>query len=266
VSAHDAVVAQALECGKHVLCEKPLCADVAAARRLVALAERCGRVLMVGNVFLFNAGILKLKELLDNGEIGELHYLTAVRTNLGPIRSDVNAAFDLATHDIAIFNWLLGSLPIEVTATGAAFVQPGIEDVVFITLRYPGGILANIHASWLSPRKVRQITLVGSRRMATWDDLELVTPVAVFDKGATAQQEYGDYGQFLRLSMWDGDVRLPKIVADEPLKVQNRAFLAAVRSGRAERSDGAFSLGVVQTLDAVRRSLAQHGCAMAVAA
>ena len=136
---HFEVVKRSLHAGKHVLCEKPLCLEPAEGQELVQLAESKKLVLMVGHIFLFNAGIRKVKELVDAGEIGAVRYLAAVRTNLGPIRSDVNAAYDLASHDISVFNWLLGAEPVEVKAMGAAFVQPGIEDVVVATLRYPGG-------------------------------------------------------------------------------------------------------------------------------
>lgn len=266
VSTHYDLVRQALERDKHVFCEKPLCETAVQAQLLADLAHARGLVLMVGHVFLFNAGILKLKELLDSGEMGAVYYLSAVRTNLGPIRSDVNAAYDLATHDISIFNWLLGSVPEFVSATGSSFLQPGVEDVAFISLKYPGGVLASVHASWLSPKKVRQLTLVGSRRMATWDDLEQSTPVAIFDKGANLNHEYREYSQFLRLAMWDGDVRLPKIHQEEPLRVENHYFIEGVKRGRIERSDGAFGVGVVRTLEAVSKSLRDNGCSVRLAA
>ena len=252
---HFAVVTDALNAGKHVLCEKPLCIDTAEGEALVALAKSRGLVLMVGHIFLFNPGILKVKDLVDRGEVGEVRSLSAVRTNLGPVRSDVNAAWDLASHDIAVFNWLLGSEPIEVQAMGAAFLQPGIEDVVNITLRYPGNVLASIQCSWLDPKKVRQLTLVGSKRMITWDDLALSNPVAIYEKAVETNVEATDYGQFLRLSMLDGDVHLPKVQAGEPLKAQDAAFVRAVREGNATISDGAFALGVVRALEKVQSAL-----------
>ena len=171
------------------------------------------------------------------------------------MRSDVNAAWDLASHDIAVFNWLLGSEPIEVQAMGAAFLQPGIEDVVNITLRYPGNVLASIQCSWLDPKKVRQITLVGSKKMITWDDLALSNPVAIYEKAVETNVEATDYGQFLRLSMLDGDVHLPKVQSGEPLKAQDAAFVRAVREGKATISDGAFALGVVRVLEKVQAAL-----------
>ncbi len=257
--SHFAVVTDALNAGKHVLCEKPLCIDTGEGEQLVALAKSRGLVLMVGHIFLFNPGILKVKDLVDKGEVGDVRSLSAVRTNLGPVRSDVNAAWDLASHDIAIFNWLLGSEPIEVQAMGAAFLQPGIEDVVNISLKYPGNVLASIQCSWLDPKKVRQITLVGSKRMITWDDLALSNPVAVYEKTVETNREVGDYGEFLRLSMLDGDVRLPKIQAAEPLKAQNIAFVQAVREGKTPRSDGPFGTGVVRVLARVEANLRKCG-------
>ena len=252
---HFAVVTDALNAGKHVLCEKPLCIDTAEGGQLVALAKSKGLVLMVGHIFLFNPGLLKVKELVDAGEIGAVRSLSAVRTNLGPVRSDVNAAWDLASHDIAVFNWLLGSEPVEVQAMGAAFLQPGIEDVVNISLKYPGNVLASIQCSWLDPKKVRQLTLVGSKRMITWDDLALSNPVAIYEKAVETNREVTDYGEFLRLSMLDGDVHLPKVQAGEPLKMQDTAFVRAVREGKAAISDGAFALGVVRVLKKVQDAL-----------
>ena len=252
---HYRLVRDALLAGKHVLCEKPLCETAKEGEELVELAAACDRILMVGHVFLFNPAIEKLKELIDSGELGILYYLSAFRTNLGPIRSDANAAYDLAAHDISIFNWLLGAEPEQVLATGASFLQPDVEDVVFISLRYPQGVLASIQASWLDPKKVRQITVVGSQRMATWDDLQLTAPIAIFDKGAVAQPESGDFGEFLRLSMWDGDIRLPKVRSDEPVKLQAMSFLDAIEHGAVSRSGGAFAVGVVRALEAIAASI-----------
>jgi len=253
--SHAAVVAEALKARKHVLCEKPLCIEPDEADSLVELARGQALILMVGHIFLFNAGILKVKEIIDSGQIGQVRYLAAVRTNLGPVRSDVNAAFDLASHDIAIFNWLLGAEPVEVRAMGADFLQPGIEDVVIITLRYPGSQLASIQCSWLDPRKVRLLTVVGSKKMITWDDLALSNPVAVYEKSVNTEKEVTDYGEFLRLSLVEGDVRLPRVNTDEPLKSQALSFLQAIRSGRVDRAGGEFGAGVVRVLKQIEESL-----------
>jgi predicted dehydrogenase len=259
LGTHYQLVRDAIGAGKHVLCEKPLCETAKEAEELVELAEASQRLLMVGHVFLFNPGIERLRDLVQSGELGRLYYLSAFRTNLGPIRHDANAAYDLAAHDIAIFNWITGAVPQTVSATGAAFLQPDIEDVVFISLKYPGEVAAAVQASWLDPKKVRQITVVGSERMATWDDLQLSAPMAIFDKGVRADPEYGDFGEFLRMSTWEGDIRLPKVGSEEPLKAQARQFLHYLDRGRVERSSGAFALGVVKTLEAVCMSIRSGG-------
>lgn len=254
-ATHFTIVCDALNAGKHVLCEKPLCTCSKQGEELTVLAEEKGLVLMVGHVFLFNSGILKIKELVMTGEVGEIRSLSAVRTNLGPIRSDVNAAWDLASHDIAIFNWILGAVPTEVQAMGAAFLQRGVEDVVNISLRYPCDVLASIQCSWLDPKKVRQITLVGSKKMITWNDLALSNPVAIYEKGVQKNIEINDYGEFLKLSMVDGDVHLPKVKATEPLKTQNETFVYAIRKGEKTYSDGKNATNVVAILEKIQKQL-----------
>ncbi len=255
---HSAIVRDALNAGKHVLCEKPLCVEPADAAELTELARSRGRILMVGHVFLFNAGIVKLKELLALNAHGQLRYLRATRTNLGPIRSDVNSVYDLATHDIAIFNWLLGSTPESVSAVGGRFLQATIEDVAFVSLRYPGNILANVLVSWLDPKKVREIVVVGDRKMYVWDELAPAGPVSIYDKGVDRPQNYEDYGQFQLLTR-EGDLTIPKIKMEEPLKVQGRYFLQSIRSGALTMNDGEFATGVVRVLEAIRRSLLADG-------
>jgi predicted dehydrogenase len=264
VSSHYEMVRESILAGKHVLCEKPLCKNSGEAEDLVALAQAKGRALMVGHVFLFNPGIIKLKELVNTGELGPLQYLSASRTNLGAFCSDVNVAYDLATHDISIFNWLLGSEPEAVSATGASFVQDGIEDVAFISMRYRSNVVANIHVSWLDPKKVRQITVVGRRQMATWDDLQPTSPIAIYDKGAMTVRDYGDYGEYLRLSTWEGDIRLPRVRPDEPLKLQAIEFLEWLRKDRLPHGDtlqfgSEFSLGIIRVLEAADASIKQGG-------
>ena len=264
-STHYDIVRHAVEHGKQVLCEKPLCENVQQAQQLVRFSLARNIILMVGHVFLFNAGIVKLKELVDTGEIGTLHHLAAIRTNLGPIRHDVNAAYDLASHDISIFNWLMGALPETVSASGSSFFQPGIEDVVFITLKYPRGVLANIQVSWFSPQKTRQITAVGSQKMVKWDDMVPDVPITIFDKSVTAEYEYKDYRKVLRLSLREGKMVKPQLTPVEPLRQQGEYFLQCVRKGSIERSDGHFSLGVVRILEAVNHSLRNNGAPVAPA-
>jgi predicted dehydrogenase len=264
VRTHYEMARESLLAGKHVLCEKPLCESVGQAEKLVELADAKGRCLMVGHVFLFNPGIVKLKELVDAGELGELQYLSASRTNLGIFQNDINVAYDLASHDISIFSWLLDSQPEVVSATGVSFIRSGIEDVVFISMKYPGNVLANVQVSWLDPKKVRQITAVGSRQMVTWDDLQTTSPIAIYNKGVNTIPDHNDYGEFLRLPEWDGDIRLPKVPFDEPLKVQAIEFLKYLQKGRVDRSGGGFGLKVTRVLEAVTASIERGGCPVEV--
>jgi len=176
-ATHFTIVRDALKNKKDVLCEKPMTINVAESKELVELSKEMNLILMVGHVFLFNKGIQKLRELIADGVLGRIHYLYCTRTNLGPIREDVNAVFDLASHDIYICSYLLNSYPVKLIAKGEDFLQTGVEDVAFISLSYPKKILANIHVSWLDPKKVRQITVVGDLKMAVWNDMNPAEPI-----------------------------------------------------------------------------------------
>lgn len=257
-ATHYEIVRGALEAGKHVLCEKPLTACSGQAWELVQLAERIDRHLMVGHVFLFNPGIEYLSRSIRDQVAGRLYYVNAVRTNLGPFRYDVNAAWDLASHDIYILNHILGERPASVTASGGSYLNHPIEDIVFVTLEYPSGTLGHIHVSWLDPRKVRQITVVGEKKMITWDDLGLPGPVMIFDREVTRDPQYETFGEFQLLAR-EGDVVLPRVPAVEPLAAQARAFAARCRGSdddrRGSARDGAE---VVDILEAATRSLANH--------
>lgn len=260
---HFEVAKAALEAGKHVLCEKPLTADVAEAEELDRIATARGLILMTGHVFLFNPGILKVRALLTAGEPGRVHYMRALRTNLGPIRRDVNAVYDLASHDIAIFNFLLDAEPTTVSAVGAAFLQDGIEDVAFVTLKYPNGVIANIQVSWLDPKKLREIVVVGDKKMIVWDELALAGPVSIYDKTVVKEEYYDSFGQFQLLAR-EGDLTIPRVPPQEPLKMQDQWFLDCIRTGKIELSDGRFSIGVVKVLAAIEKSLKAGGAPMAV--
>jgi len=260
---HAKIAQEALEARKHVLVEKPICYTVTEAHDLLQLAERVNRILMVGQVFLFNNGVLKLKEILDSGVVGKIYYMGATRTNLGPIRKNENAAYDLASHDISILNFLLSAHPCEVSAVGGSFLQPGVEDLAFISMRYPNNVLTRIHVSWLDPRKVRQITVVGDKKMVTWDDLALQGPVQIYDKGVMREPFYDDYGQF-HLLAWEGDVTIPRVKLEEPLKNQARHFLNSIQEGRVEISDGWSGLEVVRALEAIQESLRKNGAPVTI--
>jgi predicted dehydrogenase len=261
-STHHALVKAALEAGKDVLCEKPLARTAAECRELAELAAKKGRILMVGHVFLYNSGVLHLKTDLDRGELGRIYYIDAIRTNLGPVRSDVGAIYDLASHDISIFNFLLGSHPIEVSATGNCVLQKGVEDVGFLTFYYPGNIVCHAHISWLNPRKVRQFTIVGDHKMAVWDDMNNLEPVRYYDKGVTADH-YSSFGEF-HMILRDGQITIPKVKMSEPLQKQDAEFLASIRSRRPPLSDARCGLAVVQAMEAALESLKNQGRAAKV--
>jgi predicted dehydrogenase len=257
--SHTLVVAAALRAGKQVLCEKPLTLKLDEAIALAELAEACQRTLMVGHIFRYNAGVNALREAIYAPDFGDVYYLCLVRTNLGPIRPDVNAAWDLAPHDVSIVLHLLGQLPLRVSAHGFAYLQAGREDVVFITLELPNGVAAHLRVSWLDPRKVREITVVGSRKMAVLDDLQPVEGLRIYDKGAQPEPApYASFGEFQHV-VRSGEVRIPPIRGDEPLREQVRHFAHAVQTGQRPLSDGWDGVRVVAVMEAVERSLHAGG-------
>ena len=258
VSSHFDLAKAALENGKHVLVEKPLCQAVSQCRALEELARKQNRVLLVGHVFLFNPSIMKVREILQAGDLGRIFYLEAHRTNLGPVRRDVNAIWDLTSHDISIFNYLLDSQPLAASAVGSKALDGHVEDTTFTTFRYPGSILAHAHASWLNPKKVRQITIVGERKMLTWDDIDLTHPIRIYDSNVTIDSPYSDSFDSHRLSYQRGDVVMPHVEGGQPLQNECRAFVASVLDGAPVISDGAFGREVVGALEATDRSLDQN--------
>lgn len=257
VHTHFALVKQALEGGKDVLCEKPLAATVDECRSLCELAAARQRILMVGHVFLYNPSVQHLKVDLDRGELGRIYYMDATRTNLGPVRRDVGAIHDLASHDISVFNHLLGSMPADVSATGGFFLQENVEDIGFLTLRYPKGVVCHVHTSWLNPRKVRHLTIVGDHKMAVWDDMNNLEPIRYYDKGVTADH-YTSFGEF-QMILRDGAITIPKVRLYEPLLRQDQEFVECIRSRRTPAADCHFGLGVVRVLEAAHESLRSNG-------
>lgn len=255
---HAKLGTEAMQAGKHVLLEKPMCATTDEATSLEQWAQRTRRVLMVGHVFLYNHGIRKLRSLIADGTLGRIQYLDAVRTNLGPVRGDVNALFDLGTHDLSIFNYLLDATPISVSAQGSCITQPTIEDVCFATLRYPSGTIAHIHVSWLNPRKVRTLTAVGSRKMAHWDDIHPEETLRVYDKGLDEPPYYNSFGEF-QYALRSADVHLPAIRRCEPLLEQARAFTDWVLDDTPCGPGINDGLAIVQALEAATASLNSGG-------
>ena len=260
-STHFDVARAALESGRHVLVEKPLALTAEHCDRLCELAERSGRVLMVAHTFLYNAGIRKMKECMKAADFGRAYYLHATRTNLGPIRQDVNAVWDLAPHDVSIFNYLLDQTPAWASAIGTPVLDNRREDVSFITLGYANGVIGNIHVSWADPNKVREVVAVGSMRRVVFDDLNDVERIRVYEKGVSVGESSADsFGEF-KLLVRDGDIISPRIIPSEPLKTQCGEFIAAVTEGRKPLSDARFGAAVVRTLLAIDQSMRDHGAA-----
>lgn len=259
-SLHAQVVREALQAGKHVLCEKPLTSESRDAWELVSLSEQKGLILMVGHVFLFNPGIEYLMRAVRDNMLGPLYYVDAIRTNLGPFRSDVNAAWDLASHDIYIFNSILGRRPVSVSAVGASYLRPPVEDLVFLTLQYDNGTMAHAHVSWLDPKKVRQITIVGEKKMITWDEFGIPAPVMVYDRSVVREPAYSTFGEFQLLTR-EGDIMIPRIQPKEPLAVQAAEFTSRLDGNGMELGCGSARQGaeVVDILSAVTVSLKQKG-------
>ncbi len=259
--AHFSLVSAALEADKHVLVEKPLALDPVQGRQLAKLATRKGKTLMVAYTFLYNAAVRKLKELVDSGELGDVYYLHAARTNLGPVRRDVNALWDLAPHDLSIFYYLLGKWPGQVSATGGTYLQDNVADVAFASLHYGAGVMGHFHVSWLDPRKVRQVTVVGSKKMALFDDLDSVSPVKLFDKGVMKnrfEKAYSSFEEF-KIMTRDAGVIVPKVAQEEPVKVQCRHFIDCLREGRPPLSGAGLGSEMLYVLKALDQSLSHKG-------
>ena len=236
-ASHHALAKQALESRKHVFVEKPLATSTEQADELVGLAAASGKTLMVGHTFLYNAAVRYAKKLLADDSLGQLYYIYSQRLNLGQVRSDVNAWWNLAPHDVSILMYLMNDeLPVSVSAVGVSYIQPGIEDVVFATLKWASGVTGHIHVSWLDPGKIRKMTLVGSRKMVVYDDVS-DDKIKIYDKGVDRVPKIGermDYDQSgdFQLIHRTGDILLPKISFQEPLKTEAAHFLECLRNGQ----------------------------------
>ncbi len=264
-SEHHDAVKKALLAGKHVLVEKPIALTIDESLEMIELAASQKKVLMVGHTFIFNSGVKALKGYIREDAFGKMYYLHATRTNMGPIRNDVNAIWDLAPHDVSIFNYLLESAPRWVSATGVRLFDNEREDVGFLTLGYPENVLANIHVSWADPYKVREVVAVGSKRRIVFDDLESLERVKVYEKGVTKDKEAESYGEF-RLLMRDGDIISPKVENTEPLKEQCIHFLECINENKKPLSDGATGLDVIRVMLAADESLKSNGAPVEVTA
>ncbi|MBU8870309.1 MAG: Gfo/Idh/MocA family oxidoreductase [Gemmatimonadales bacterium] len=260
MSTHFPIGKEVLEAGKHLFLEKPMATNSEDCRVLNALAESKGLQIMVGHTFVFTPAVRKIKQVIDDGELGDIYYVNISRVNLGIFQKDANVVWDLAPHDVAMLNYLFQSEPVSVSAYGHCYVQKekGIEDVAFVTLEYPGGRLAHIHVSWLDPNKIRMCTFVGSRKMLVYDDIHPTEKIKIFDKGVDVQPHYDNFGEF-QLLYRSGDIHAPKIDTVEPLKAETAHFRDVILGKEESLSSGAHGLKVVQVLEKACQSIKDSG-------
>ena len=252
----------ALRRGKHVFVEKPMALTTADAQAMVATAEAAGHTLMVGHLMLYHPGYDKLRELVVSGEIGQVLYLYSLRVNLGRLRRDENALWSFAPHDLSMILDLVGAQPVTVAARGESYLQPGIEDVVFVSLAFPGREMAQIQLSWLDPRKERRLTVVGSRKMVELDDVHPTEKLRIYDKGYDRPPSFTQYGEYLTVR--HGDIHIPRLDMAEPLDLECRHFVHCAATGTAPRTGGAHGLAVVGVLEAAQQSLKSGGVPVAL--
>jgi predicted dehydrogenase len=250
VPTHAELAVAVLDAGKHCFVEKPLATNAADAERAVAAAERAGRVLMVGHLLEYHPAVSRLKELIDGRELGDLYYIYGNRLNLGKLRADENALWSLGAHDVSVALHLIGEEPVQCMAHGASYVRDGVQDVVFCYLRFPSGVVAHLHLSWLDPHKERRITVVGARRMATFDDMLIEGKLTIYDKGF--DEDTRSWGEYIARS---GDTFSPQIPNLEPLRLECEHFVECIRSGATPRSDGHSGLRVVRVLEQLQHAL-----------
>jgi predicted dehydrogenase len=254
---HYGLCKAALRAGKDVYVEKPFVLFAIQAEELIKIAEQERRILMVGHLLLYHPVIGRIKQMIDSHELGDIHYIYNQRVNLGAVRGDENALWSFAPHDISIILHLLDLEPTDVTARGQSYLQPGIEDVVFMTLNFNQRSMAHIHVSWLDPHKIRKLTIVGSKRMVVFDDLESTEKLKIYDKSAQPTTDYNTFAEYITLRF--GDITIPHVKVDEPLQLECQHFLECVRERRRPLTDGRDGLRVVKVLEAAQRSLEKNG-------
>jgi len=255
---HYGLAKKALETGRlHVFVEKPLALSAKEAAELVELSEKSGLTLMTGHLLMYHPAVRMLRDLIEAGELGDIYCVYSSRLNLGAIRKVENAWWSLAPHDISILLYLLGESPVSVSARGECFVQPDVEDLVFATIDFPGKTIAQVHVSWLDPHKMRKTTIVGSKKMAVFDDMETVEKIRIFDKGVVYSDPVVGYEEFFRLR--SGDVFMPHIEMKEPLMLECSHFITSVLEGKQPLTDGRNGLEVVKVLAAGHESMLKGG-------
>ena len=255
-TTHASIALRALDAGKHVLIEKPIALSLADARALRDRARTAGTAAMAGHLMVFHPAVVRLRKLLGSGALGTLHYLHSTRVNLGRHRKDENVLWSFGPHDLSMFDFLLGKLPASVAARGRSVIQPGIEDVVFLALRYASGEMAHVHLSWLSPRKERRLTLVGSNQLAELDDVG-PDKLRIYDKGHDGPPPLTELSQYLPVC--DGDVHIPHLPMVEPLAAQLDHFVDCIRRGRPPLTNLDSGVRVTAVLEAAQQSLASDG-------
>jgi predicted dehydrogenase len=265
VRFHYEMAKAALTVGKHVFIEKPMARTQAEAEELVALAERLGLVIMVGHTFLFSPAVRRMKEIIDSGDIGEVQYISARRLNLGLFQKDINVAWDLAPHDISILLHLLDEMPVSVSCQGSSHISRGVEDVTMMYLTFRKNRCAFIHNSWLDPKKVRQMTVIGSQRMIVYDDTEPLEKLKIYDARVEVPPHYDTFAEFT-YSYHYGDAYIPYIKQDEPLKLECQHFLECVRNRQSPLTNGRLGLEVVRILEAASASLRHQGASVSMGA
>ncbi len=261
VPTHAPLAKRVLQAGKDAFVEKPLALTAADADELVQVAQAGDRVLMVDHLLVYHPAVQKLKQLVDEGTLGQVFYLYGNRQNLGIVRPDENALWSLGPHDISVMLHLVGERPVEVSANGESYLQPGVEDVVFGRIKFASGIIGHLHLSWLDPHKMRKMTVIGSDKMVVFDDMETERKVTVYDKGPIPRTE--TYGEYIQVR--SGDIHIPKITGTEPLRLVCERFVQAVRDRRPTPSDGAAGAEVVAVLEAMTTSLRDSGRPVALA-
>ncbi|MFQ5458124.1 MAG: Gfo/Idh/MocA family protein [Myxococcota bacterium] len=254
---HHRIAKAALEADKHVYVEKPLTMEAGQARELVALAEARDRRLMVGHLLLYHPAVEALEAVVGSGELGDIHYMYTQRLNLGVVRKDENAWWSLAPHDVSVILHLFGADPQTVSARGESYLQQGVQDVVFVNLHFPDGRMAQIHVSWLDPHKMRKMTIVGSRKMVVFDDMEAAEKIKIYDKGADVRPNFTSYNEAITLRQ--GDIFIPHLDMSEPLMRECRHFVDCIANGKTPKTNGREGLRVVRVLEAAHHSLGEGG-------
>ncbi len=256
-TSHAEIATLAIERGLPVLVEKPFALSAAEAERVAELAVKRAVPVLVGHLLLFHPAVERLKAMVTAGELGDIYYLYSQRVNLGQVRPDENALWSFGPHDISVALDLLGQAPVHVAAHGRSYLQPGVEDVVFLMMEFASGIVAHVHMSWLDPHKERRVTVVGSRQMVVFDDMQPREKLKIYDKGISRPPEYASYGESLTIR--EGDIAIPRLPNVEPLGAELAHFLRVARGVERPRADAAAGVTVVRVLEAASRSMREGG-------